>query len=160
MKKTLLALLVLLSIAARVEAQEPQPVRVGIEYDGNPWLEGEYAISISSMAIAPALFIGIPSATDIGVGIRARVYPFGPEGAGFYAAVAGIYDYHFSGAVYTNLDEERIGVGYRLILFKVLTGIVEVGWSARNTVGNSVGYFDNVAQPDSIYGEIGIGVAL
>jgi hypothetical protein len=160
MRRAFFAVFVLLSVFLECSAQEIQPLRVSVAYSNGLWLEGEYAIPLSSVTLSPALLIGDLSTTDVGVGVQVRVYPFSAVGAGFYGAVAGIYDYHYAGAAYTNLDAERIGVGYRLILFKVLTGNLEVGWSLQNTVGNDIGIFSNVTQPNSIYEEIGIGVAL
>lgn len=152
MKRLLIALTGLVIVAASAMPQDLKPLRVQVEYDQSFWLEGEYAIPIvHSMVLAPALRIGDLSNTDIMVGIAARFYPFSRLAEGFYADLSGTYDYHYAGAPFSNLDSARIGVGYRLILFRFLTGIVEAGLRIPNA-GSSQGI--------SLYEELGIGVSL
>ncbi len=151
MRKIFLGLLFFSCFLVACSAQNSRPLRLGIQYDGNIWLEGEYAIPLFSMAIAPAVFLGNFAATDFDLGIQGRLYPFNSNGSGLYAVVAGIYTCYFSGGRYNTLDSERFGAGYRLIVFNVLTATIEGGWSVQN---------NNSTEPNSFYGEIGLGVAL
>jgi hypothetical protein len=151
MKKVLFAFLVLFAVIFKSQAQDLQPLRIEIEYNQDLWLEAEYAISLSTITIAPSVFVGNLSTTDVDFGIQARVYPFSNKGIGFYGTVAGIYDYHYSVFPYTNLDIGKIGIGYRLIHFKIMTGNIGIGWAMQS---------DSTNTPNSIYLELGLGVAL
>jgi hypothetical protein len=152
MKRLLIALTGLVIVAASAMSQDLKPLRVQVEYDQSFWLEGEYAIPVGhSMDVAPAIRIGGLSNSDILVGIEGRLYPFGPLAEGFYACISGTYDYQFTGAPHSYVDSESIGVGYRLIVFGYLTGIVEAGLRIPNA-GSSQGV--------NLYEELGIGVSL
>ncbi|MGA2546651.1 MAG: hypothetical protein ABSF43_08900 [Rectinemataceae bacterium] len=149
--KKIIPLLSLLLVSLSIGAQELQPLRVEVEYNQGLWLEAEYAFPIASMTLAPALCFGEFSANSVGIGIEARVYPFSSRGDGFYVAIGGVYTYDSTQILSHTLDSEKLGVGYRLILLKVLTGNLELGLEAQN---------DGSGPPELFYGQFGIGVAL
>jgi hypothetical protein len=143
--------LILLFITSCIYAQQLQPLRVDVEFSQSLWLEVEYAIPIASTTLAPVLSFGELSANSIEIGLAARVYPFSSNGDGFYATVGGLYTYDSAEILDNTLDSEKLGVGFRLILFKVLTGNLELGLSLQNNGSN---------QPFPVFGQVGIGVAL
>jgi hypothetical protein len=150
MKKTV-SLFSLLLASLCINAQELHALRVEVEYNQSLWLEAEYAIPIASMTVAPALCFGKLSADSIEIGVEARAYPFSSKGNGFYAAIGGSYTYDSTQILRYALDTEKLGVGYRLILFKVLTGNLELGLEIQNNGSN---------QSFPMYEQMGIGVAL
>ncbi len=149
MKPCFLALvLVLLPLAA--SAETAAPLRVEVEYDGALWIAGEYILTIESlMAIAPVMSLGDIDAKDAKLGIGARLYPFSQYGQGLFVDFQGRYQYSSGQLLTPQFVSESAGLGFRLILLKHLTGIVEGGVSLRND-----------DQAKSFVGMLGFGFAM
>jgi hypothetical protein len=148
MKPALILVLALLPLG--IVAQGYAPLRVEAEFDSALWLEGEYILAIEDlMAIAPVLSVGGISATEMELGIGARLYPLSRRGTGLYVDFKGIYVYQSGQILDPRFDYESAGLGYRIIVFGHLTGNAEGGVSIQNE-----------AQTRSLYGRFGLGLAL
>jgi hypothetical protein len=151
MKRFVFAFLGLCAFSLSAMSQDIKPIRVQVEYNNGLKLNAEFVVPVGYDAfVAPGLSLGAITNNDFEVTLEARIYPFSPMGTGFFAAIAGIYTQSFTNVITTTLDSIHIGLGYRLIAFRVLTGIIGGGVSIPNDSG----------QQTAIYEQVGIGVAL